>query len=844
MPIYRQKFTPVARDLPTWMVRKQTPSECYRQQFPLDLARHITSHRAQGQTLGDCTVSVDLGLDNYDNNMPGDIASIIYVACTRVRRLQDLFVSPILHTFWEKIGSSVTLERSTVEMALQEAAKQFAANRGMYKEMKEELDRKTIYDDVEDEWQQLQGQTTEPVSSRQALLENLQAVPDDDLFTVTDTGNQFPICMRAVLSERHIGLDQGTRNFAIVVVDQHVGRPPKLVAADLYDLQLPDRFAASDVLISLFEKTDLRVLMQQCIIRRLPRVDRVIVHIEQMSTKNRNTTGNNSDRLWAMGMLLQKSVKDVQTCIVNLSQPHIHRQSGPMFKMGELIVDRLKLVPASYGKKRGRPTHKAPKPCTSAARASLVSVVSIKDPSIAKFSRVQIGEDVDLSSESDSSISDADLLEDASDYKKKKHMSASIFRYFVEADTAAQENLGINVDPDLQTYYREKLDDDKRFKLDDLGDALLHALNEPLCGGTNYKQLIPANSSLQCNRTVVVSVQPDMTHWVALHVTWNKFELLDFGSYRSSLENVTYQLPSTVALIKSSLVEKVGTTLISMAAVTDDDGQELIPCVDHIKIVVKQLKNYKEFTGNQAGALTQSTVSALKQLCTESVGNPHQLTQHNDKIFGALYIETNLATGQKYQVVRSAGKQTNARLAFPNWLQENANAFFDEKLYSMGDDSKIQLFTALEKLARSTESRFEMLDLSKRAKEKFVLTGQTTDDRSKKILIDVLLIGISKNEKHVKSLAASFRNGGKRMTSTFCTAKADAERREEKVATALSHDGGVYKKPPGQHSTDMQCSSIGVDDSPLLLDADDTAGVLGTITHVVMNRNSQHFFNY
>jgi len=103
-------------------------------------------------------------------------------------------------------------------------------------------------------------------------------------------------------------------------------------------------------------------------------------------------------------------------------------------------------------------------------------------------------------------------------------------------------------------------------KLDDLGDALLHALNELLCGGSNYRQLVPASSSLQCNRSVVVAVHPNMTYWAALHVTWNKYELLDLAatnlrcgtllsSYRqrsrqsSPRSPITYAQPSPARLL-------------------------------------------------------------------------------------------------------------------------------------------------------------------------------------------------------------------------------------------------------------------------------------------------------
>ena len=68
VPIYRQKFSVNIRYLPSW-VRKRSnfaTSNCYREQFPLDLASNITAHRAQGQTMANCLVSVDLGLENPD----------------------------------------------------------------------------------------------------------------------------------------------------------------------------------------------------------------------------------------------------------------------------------------------------------------------------------------------------------------------------------------------------------------------------------------------------------------------------------------------------------------------------------------------------------------------------------------------------------------------------------------------------------------------------------------------------------------------------------------------------------------------------------------------------------
>jgi len=72
------------------------------------LASNITAHRAQGQTMADCLVSVDLGLENPDMKMPLEISSFLYVACTRVTKLSNLFVSQIHPCLRQKIGQTDT----------------------------------------------------------------------------------------------------------------------------------------------------------------------------------------------------------------------------------------------------------------------------------------------------------------------------------------------------------------------------------------------------------------------------------------------------------------------------------------------------------------------------------------------------------------------------------------------------------------------------------------------------------------------------------------------------------------------------------------------------------------
>jgi len=59
--------------------------------------------------------------------------------------------------------------------------------------------------------------------------------------------------------------------------------------------------------------------------------------------------------------------------------------------------------------------------------------------------------------------------------------------------------------------------------------ALLHALNEILCGSSNYTPLIPSNPSLHVNRSVIVTVMPDEVFWVVMQCTWNVFVLENMG---------------------------------------------------------------------------------------------------------------------------------------------------------------------------------------------------------------------------------------------------------------------------------------------------------------------------
>ena len=130
-----------------WEVRKkQLEKDCYRVQFPLDLAANITAHRAQGQTMSSCLVSVDLNLESPE------IGSLVYVACTRVTALQNLFVNSIFPSVWDKLGKTeLDSHRRNVERNFQQTGDMFAASHGKLNEVQQELSCTTDYGNTEDE---------------------------------------------------------------------------------------------------------------------------------------------------------------------------------------------------------------------------------------------------------------------------------------------------------------------------------------------------------------------------------------------------------------------------------------------------------------------------------------------------------------------------------------------------------------------------------------------------------------------------------------------------------------------------------------------------------------------
>jgi len=408
-------------------------------------------------------------------------------------------------------------------------------------------------------------------------------------------------------------------------------------------------------------------------------------------------------------------------------------------------VQELNLVTFSCGKKRARTTSPA------AARTDDLAVpgASAGDFPAAKRRRTTLD---DVEPSHSSCGSDLDTSDGDVDYRHKKAMSADIFRYFVQADDAQQQDMSVMVSSSFQETWQSLIAQDPNIKLDDLGDALLHALTDVLCSGSKYRQLVPSSVSLHNNRTVVVTITRDYTYWAVIHCTWNTFELEDVGYSVTMLRSKFFKSQLTVEDIKQTLLQHLQT------AMTDPSGADTYRPVEVIRMVVKQMKAFKDFSREHAGALTLSTAQALRDICDEAAGASKELCQQNDKVQGSVYIQRQLVTGHKFQVISSTGKLTNAMLCCPNWMHENAKEFVDKRKAFMDEKTKLRFFLRLQSLAESSENRLEHLVLSERARVKLTEPALYGVDSSIKcVLAYLILIGVNKNAQCVKAVAANYR---------------------------------------------------------------------------------------
>jgi hypothetical protein len=722
--------------VPKNIAKVQEKRFCYRQQFPIDLSTNLTAHRGQGQTWKNCTLSVNLGLDNPQNRIPPDATAIMYVACTRITSLKDLFLSPVYPSVWNNIGRTDTdNERRQHEVELKEKAGEFAARTGKYRECCAELNFVDTYADTESEWNSLNSQQS-------SLRSTCMLSSDDDLRKLRDglfvsDHPELRVCLKPVETERYIGIDQGLKTFSVVAVDRRRDSVPRVVGAvqvNLVDCGLfssGQKINAADVLLVLRERSPLFQWMrtsdgdvdddesQQPF--HLEKTDRVVVLLEQIAIDNKYSRQLGKD----LAIELQSQFADVNACIVKMSQPHVHRKNGPLFKLGSEIVDACDLKPASYQKLQDRSSRK-------------------RHPS-----------DVEPSDASDTEVSATDVRRAKNEeYKNKKAMSSAVFKYFINATSLQQAGMQVDVDPVVQQYWKNLTTIDK---YDDMGDALLHALDELLCGSSNYQQLLPSTSALRRNRTVVIVLLPDQLFWITMDCVCNEFTIQDFGATTMPLVHRHFSDDSMIYAIDSNLPYRLMCALRQFESTVD-----FLTSTDSIQVTVKQLKGSPErnFSPKAAGALTNACVRTMTTICDDLLPSG-SVSADNNKKAGWRYSRKCTTTGRKYVVSRSSGKHLNAVLSCLEWMRKNLPDFVRDRPFKIHNEGKEAFFDALRKIALNAkddnDARLESIRLSKNAVERLIYKEGTEHNFVRKVLGDLILIALNDNQHYIRAISDNYR---------------------------------------------------------------------------------------
>lgn len=179
-----------------------------------------------------------------------------------------------------------------------------------------------------------------------------------------------------------------------------------------------------------------------------------------------------------------------------------------------------------------------------------------------------------------------------------------------------------------------------------------------------------------------------------------------------------------------------------------------------VKVIVKQIGGDVscDLLPSAAGALTNSTVEAMKTIVDEAAGIDSTLNVSSTKSHGWSYTRKSVA-GCKYQVLRSAGKHTNAIMSCMNFFKVHAPLFVLNRLLCLSSSEKVTFFDSLSTLVPDASGwrQLEMVRVSEEAARR--MSAESGDEVSKRRLADLILIGINKNGQYISAIGSNYRSG-------------------------------------------------------------------------------------
>ena len=192
------------------------------------------------------------------------------------------------------------------------------------------------------------------------------------------------------------------------------------------------------------------------------------------------------------------------------------------------------------------------------------------------------------------------------------------------------------------------------------------------------------------------------------------------------------------------------------------NGENIYTPTNHLKVIIKQqtvLDKCGIMTSKEAGTLTSATVQALRKICDNVIRKSQsQLLFRKEKSSGIVFKRSNGDSGLKMQVLQSTGKHLNSCLCFLSSMLYNLPEYVHNQRLILNEEEKYKLFSALREVAKNGQNNLELFTLSEKIKSFLMSENEfTTINEHTRNLIDVLFMGLNKNQQHVKAITLHYR---------------------------------------------------------------------------------------
>jgi hypothetical protein len=509
-----------------------------RRQFPISTAKNLTAHKSQGQTWPNCIIYVSLGLK--DVTAPSsEQTTLLYTAGTRSNKLKNCLFHFIPLKTWLNLGKSpVHQSMLKFEKKLKENAKQFALEKNLGNIYQDNLPyNPDLTPEEQNEWKEICAMTKMPTYPKSSKKDYVL----DNFHYITTPKNVQGI----------IAFDLGPRNTGIAVIklaSEEVQRP-SLLKLQHVDFQLPSQRPVDwEETMYAIIKEKLMFLKYYFVVEEFQNVDTWSIIIEYFGKDNSYKDSMFRTIQQVMNNLQAGTGKEliIKPCNTQM----IHKSTSPIF--------RLNFTPWQLLFLQGSITFEVldEEPFYEFDEDELLNPTEIQTNNAEDFHMPSDQEEtIDMQPQDNSNLQKRKrkLEKESSDsqqpkksrrqttkrtkkmYLEQKNHSRRLMRLLASDHNLSR--LNIIIPQDVKDYLNDLIS--KNVKLDDVGDAFLHACREAFCEPSKYRTFVPGQTLFQTNRCIAVRFIVRWFVFVVFHVENKKFTIEHVECYPTNLNQRT-----------------------------------------------------------------------------------------------------------------------------------------------------------------------------------------------------------------------------------------------------------------------------------------------------------------